>query len=89
MRKMQVPAYEPSPVGVQAEAKSGVVTDWKKTMAISDEVMRVLDDMSMSMLLVDVDMALVIVMDIPDMSVEVAVAMVIVDMSILVTCRGM
>lgn len=90
MRKMQVPAYEPLPVGVQAEANRGVVTAWKKTMAISDESMRMEDDddMSMPSMLVDVDIALVMVMVMSDMPVEVAVAIVIPDMSIFAAAKN-
>lgn len=36
MRNMQVPAYGPAPVGVQAFEYSGVVVDVKNTIIISD-----------------------------------------------------
>jgi hypothetical protein len=36
MRKMQVPAYGPTPAGVQASEYSGVVVDVKNTIIMSD-----------------------------------------------------
>lgn len=80
MRKMQVPAYEPWPWGVHAVEYSGVVTLWKKTMAISAEDIMMDEDeepISISIPPVDdgIELPLVIVIDIPVMLAGVDMVM--------------
>lgn len=65
------------------------MTDWKKTMAISAEVISIEDedsDMTMPSMSVEVDMALDAVIVMPDIVVDVVI--VIPDMSILYVVTG-
>lgn len=78
---MQVPAYDPVPCGVQLLEYSGVVTLWKNTMAMSAMVI-VMEDMSISMSLVEDGMELVLVIDMLSIAVEVAMVMLLSMLSI-------
>jgi hypothetical protein len=82
IKNMQVPAYEPSPEGVQADEYKGVVADWKNTIAISAEVMRMEepDDVSMPSMLVEVDITAVEVIVMPAIAVDVAMVMSLMSM---------
>jgi hypothetical protein len=76
IKKIQVPAYWPSDVGVQSSEKRGVLNEVKKVMIISDMVMVMeesdIPDMP-DMESVAVDEAMDIVMDMGPVDVAVAI----------------
>lgn len=77
IKKIQVPAYWPSEVGVQSSEKRGVLNEVKKVMIISDMVI-VMEESDMpdmpDMESVAVEEAMGIVMDMDPVDVAVAIA---------------